>query len=1088
MTVCLSIVTTTAWAQTDIYIPDEVASESQDVYTKYLQPPQLFEPLPLSNPGALACLQDAQGFMWAGTEANGLIRWDGQRIRSYTKDPNDKSKLQSNYITSLAVGPDGKLWLGTGEAGASVLDLETDEFTHYAPDEQNENAISHPGVHVVFADSKGRIWFGLSDGVLDRFDPDIGGFQHVRAFEELSTEIKALDEDADGFLWVGTSSAGVYRFDPDKGRVIDRYVAEDKNNSLSSSAVLSLLVDKDGIIWVGTEKGLNRFDPKKGTFRRYLHDRRNRSSLADNRVLLLFQDSRGTIWVGTEGGLHEMSADQDAFQRYARDAQDPATTAYFPRRPSCAFEDRGGVLYFSDPTQALYKVTPTRRMFRPYVYASQVTEVTSLTPGEPGVVWAGTYGQGIVRFDFNKKQYTVYPILGDPTDPRSVRLRQWILAIHRDKRGHIWLGGQGLGLIKYEPDADAFTQYQYREDQVEGLTSNDVQFITEGKDGSIWLATWGGGLNRFYPKSGTFQDFMNEPGDNTSLSSDHLYHLLFDKNDPNIMWIGTARGGLVRFNIEREKFTTYSLVPEGSTSTDADTILSIHQEDDGILWLGTDGGGLVRFDPKTQESTYITEADGLPKSSIYGVLPGGDGTLWLATNGGGIAHYDPNAEEGARFDVFTEADGITNNVFNQNGYLRTPDGKLLMSAQNGLHVFDPKEVQPDVYQPPVAFTSFKLFNNEASLDRPIWSKPSIHLGYDEDMVSIEFAALSFAAPENNRYMYKMDGLHDWIETDRGFANYADIKGGDYTFRVKAANHHGVWSDQEAVLKVTVDNPPWLRWWAFTIYGAIVLGVVLFYLRYQARKVEALEQAHRLETVENELELTGAVQTGFLPQSNQIQSVTFNLFGFYRPADRASGDWWWYDEAEDRLSVLMGDVTGHGAGPAMVTAAVATAFRIQSRDIPMADRLTVLNEEVTRVGAGRYHMTMTAVEIDRRTGRFIFHSAGGQPIMRLPANGKPRLLPCPGTPLGTDGFNLGRVEGTLDPGERLLLYTDGIPELALPNGRLLGMRRFSMLCERTRGLPLDRAVQQIVVSADVLRENKPQDDDWTFTLVEWTGHI
>ena len=107
-------------------------------------------------------------------------------------------------------------------------------------------------------------------------------------------------------------------------------------------------------------------------------------------------------------------------------------------------------------------------------------------------------------------------------------------------------------------------------------------------------------------------------------------------------------------------------------------------------------------------------------------------------------------------------------------------------------------------------------------------------------------------------------------------------------------------------------------------------------------------------------------------------------------------------------------------------------------------------------------------------------------MRIRAEGKPRLLPCPGTPLGTESFNLGRVEGTMVPGERLLIYTDGIPELALPNGRLLGMRRFSMICERTRTVPVPDAVRQIVEAADVLRENGVQDDDWTFALVEWKG--
>jgi sigma-B regulation protein RsbU (phosphoserine phosphatase) len=82
--------------------------------------------------------------------------------------------------------------------------------------------------------------------------------------------------------------------------------------------------------------------------------------------------------------------------------------------------------------------------------------------------------------------------------------------------------------------------------------------------------------------------------------------------------------------------------------------------------------------------------------------------------------------------------------------------------------------------------------------------------------------------------------------------------------------------------------------------------------------------------------------------------------------------------------------------------------------------------------------------------------------------------------------MGRVEGKMAPGERMLIYTDGIPEIQMPNGRLLGMRRFSMLCESTRGLGLEDAAAHLVAASDTIRQNQPQDDDWTFALLEWVG--
>ena len=639
-------------------------------------------------------------------------------------------------------------------------------------------------------------------------------------------------------------------------------------------------------------------------------------------------------------------------------------------------------------------------------------------------------------------------------------------------------------MIFFNPETGDYKQYLHEEDQLEGLTSNDIQDIKEGADGSIWVATFGGGLNRFFPKSGAFMEFVTEADDVSSLSSNHLHVLEFDRSDPNALWIGTARGGLNRLNVTNERFVRYSLVPEGGDAREYDTVFAMHQQEDGVLWLGTDGGGLVALDPSNDQKRYFSRAEGIDHPSIYGILPGAANDLWLSTNGGGLVRFEP---EGPKAETFTKADGLPYDVFNQHGYLKTKDGDLVFTAGNGFFRFDPEKVAPDAFKPPVVLTSFKIFNKEVGLGAPIWSNPSIDLDYTDSVISFEFAGLSFAAPEKNRYMYKMDGLHDWIETNRRFVTYSNLEGGDYVFRVKAANHQGVWGEAEAALSITMAPPPWRTWWAYVIYGLLVLGIIWVYLRYQARKVEALEQAHRLQTVESELELTGAVQTGFLPKEPEFYDHNFGLVGFYRPADRAGGDWWWYEMKNDVLTVLIGDVTGHGPGPAMVTAAAATAYRIQSDlGVTMEQRLNVLHREVKRSSAGEYHMTMSAIEIDARTGRFIFHSAGGLPILRLRPGSRGRLLPCPGTPLGSDRFSLGVLEGQIEKGERFLIYTDGIPEIPLPSGRLLGMRRFSMIVEKTLSTRLAKAVEHVVYSGDELRGETPQDDDWTFAMIEWYG--
>jgi serine phosphatase RsbU (regulator of sigma subunit) len=174
---------------------------------------------------------------------------------------------------------------------------------------------------------------------------------------------------------------------------------------------------------------------------------------------------------------------------------------------------------------------------------------------------------------------------------------------------------------------------------------------------------------------------------------------------------------------------------------------------------------------------------------------------------------------------------------------------------------------------------------------------------------------------------------------------------------------------------------------------------------------------------------------------------------------------------------------------MVTAAVATAFRVLTGNglVDMQQGLELLNRVVLHVAKGEYSMTMAVVELDESSGHWVFHSAGAPPILSLDHTGKHKVHFCAGTPLGTDsGFETGRVDGQLEPGGRILIYTDGIPEIMLPNGNVLGMRRFAQTYERTRGQDLKTAAAALVQLADQSQSGQPQADDWTFTLVEFDG--
>ena len=1026
----------------------------------------LDEGLPQLNVVAIA--QDAQGFLWFGTQ-EGLARYDGTSMKVF-RGSQDPGALSDSFITALDVDPAGNLWVGTLQGGVCRLDAIKQVFQCVRA---GKDGLSSDSVVSLLADGKSAVWVGADDGHLDRIATDTLAVKDFKVASN-STPVTALVRGPDKLLWVGLKGAGLLRVDPDKGTLKSfRHKGPD---SLSGDSINVLRVDHHGTFWVGTDKGLDRME---GSGSRFVH-----VSLGDDQaegaddVTTLLSDRDGSLWVGTQHGLVRRDA-SGGVTRFGANQLDPNSLPIW--RLVSSFQDRGGVRWFGTDGTGLSRVTDTRLAFSfTTVDAGGVLE-------EPnGNLWMGNVSAGgLWYYDFARHRRTAYSRLAVPGGG-SIDLSSYgITTIRRDSSGVLWLGTIDAGMLAFDPRTDTAEAYTAADKPgPTSLSSNVIWRNIVNREGKVDLATWGGGLTRIDPKTRSFQTFV---GEDSGLSTDYLYDVFEDIHTPGVLWLGTA-AGLDRLDTRTGKVTVWVHDQGKPTSLSNDAVTSIAQTADGILWLGTYGGGLERFDP-TRGVFQVMGKDDETHETVLGVLPDKQNHLWLSTNGHGLMVYDIQKKSFRRFD---HRDGVPDE-WGQGGFYLCPSGRLLFSsptgAPGGFVRFDPRSIPRDTYAPPVVLTSLKIFDKEAKLDRPVWSSPSIDLSHKQSVVSLEYSALTFAAPESVRFAYRLEGLQDdWVQTDRRFVTYANLKGGDYVFHVRAINRDGITSSKEATLALHVAPPPWKTWWAYSLYGLAGLAVVAGVWRYQRQKLRNVEREGRLAMAERDIELTGAVQAGFLPKFDGIDRPNLHLSALYRPAQACSGDWWWHEQTGSVHWIVVGDVTGHGPGPAMVTAAAATAFRVQA-DLGTSDfneRMRTINTEVLRVGDGRYQMTVSAVALDENTGRFEFYSAGGLPVTCLRGDGQVKVFPCRGTPLGSPVFEMGKTHGDMAPSDRLLVLTDGIPEIALPNGKLLGLRRLSQMLKSTQGMPVRQAVSQVLGQADQYRGDTPQEDDWTMVMVNWNG--
>jgi PAS domain S-box-containing protein len=271
------------------------------------------------------------------------------------------------------------------------------------------------------------------------------------------------------------------------------------------------------------------------------------------------------------------------------------------------------------------------------------------------------------------------------------------------------------------------------------------------------------------------------------------------------------------------------------------SILAIHEDWAGTLWVGA-MDGLYRCNRQNGTFTRYTESQGLASSSIQGILEDKGGRLWLSTKKG-ISRFDPRTETFRNYDV---SDGLQGDEFSESCYFQGPDGEIFFGGSNGFNAFFPENVRESPYVPPVVITSFKIFNKPVPIgDKSVLRKAipyvdSLTLSYRDNVFSFEFAALSYANSQKNRYRYKLESLEPgWNEvgSKQRLATYTNLDPGRYVFRVQGSNSDGVWNEQGVALHLQIFPPWWGTWWFRGVCAVVLLTLAWVAWQFRVRQLQ-----------------------------------------------------------------------------------------------------------------------------------------------------------------------------------------------------------------------------------------------------------
>ena len=294
------------------------------------------------------------------------------------------------------------------------------------------------------------------------------------------------------------------------------------------------------------------------------------------------------------------------------------------------------------------------------------------------------------------------------------------------------------------------------------------------------------------------------------------------------------------------------------------------------LWIGTEGGGLTQYIYETRKFKTFNTGNGLPNNVIYAIVSDRD-YLWLSSNRG-LSRFNPDTRE---IKTFTKADGLQGNQFNFKSGYKARNGKIYFGGTNGFNAFVPDELRDNKYIPPVVITNMQLFNKDVEigadnspLEQNISFTDEITLKHDQTVLNFDFVALSYCAPNKNKYAYMLEGFDkEWIDAGNNHRiSYTNLPPGRYTLRIKGSNNDGLWNEEGTTLHIRVKPPVWASFWAYLFYVIVLAGSVYYYYKFLQRK-RAIQEQIKLEKLQaqSEIELYNAKIDFFTNIAHEIRT-------------------------------------------------------------------------------------------------------------------------------------------------------------------------------------------------------------------------
>lgn len=766
----------------------------------------------LSNCFVVSMAQDGDGYLWVATE-DGLNRFDGHRFEQYNKY---NSGLSANELNCVAYSPEypDTVWIATQRHGVCVYDRLSGNISKLEVDGLPLDVTKIAPAH------DGGLWMSAYNTGVFHYDPTGSGLKEYSPATIDGLPTGAWTVAADGnSIYIGHNLAGFSVVD--KATMSARTYNTD--DGLPGNTVYSILIDKNGNVWLGTDRGAALFNTSTRKITPIAHRENDKTSIGAGRVWDIKEIGDNEIWFATlQDGISILDTREYSFKdlsrasfRHIRAENGTYGTSSFKVRS--IYQDRYGNIWvgnYLSGVDMISHIEPLIKRINTRRYGHNI-QVWSCTTAPDGTYWLGG-DDCLIKNKNNNISITTLPTTRFGT--RSI-----VKSLYYDNSGQLWIGTQEKGALILDSNGN------FRE--INGTASDIRTFLEISRDSMLIGSTDGIYLA---DKSGVRPCRVIN-----SQLSDLIINSMQTDSDGNL-WVGTFGLGLNIFDKNLKKIAVHNI----ATGFISNAINAIKRDSDGRMWVATRSGAAV-FDKGHTDTTYhtLSRLSDSGVGQIKAIEEDRNGNMWLSTN-----------------NSIARVNGSTLEVSNFNNYERTPfsafierlsmtdrTGNIFFSTCKDIYVINPYSPSSQIQPDDIVVTNLTVYGTEPHSVAPgILHRGNIKLPYDNNSFAITFNILDPAKGNISDISYRLKGANEmWLEnSEENTVIYRNLPPGKYNFEVRQRFKSQPWGQPTNILSIEITPPLWLTWWAKTLYTLVAILIIFFIARAYKRRVNLRE---KLET-------------------------------------------------------------------------------------------------------------------------------------------------------------------------------------------------------------------------------------------------